>query len=509
MRVLAGGSRQVGMRTLAQLFAGIADAKTLAAHGARQVTGVHDDSRRVRDGGVFVTVPGATADGRRFIDDALRNGAAVVVGTGISGVPNVIVVPVEDARVALARLAQRWHGLDGAAARKLKLIAITGTNGKSTTAEMTRQILLEAGWGCGLLGTLHYNLCSRSVESRLTTPGPLELAEYLRACIDAGADAAVVEVSSHALAQQRTAGLEFSAAGFTNLTQDHLDYHGTMEDYRAAKARLFAGLGEDAVAVVNRDDPAHEAMIENCRARVVYYAMTQPADVTGSIVAETIAGTRYVLRIAGEELTLENRIVGRHNVYNALAAAGLATAVGVSPELIGAGLAAVQNVRGRLQRVAGMAGVDVLVDYAHTEDALRNVLGVLKPLTRGRLITVFGCGGDRDRDKRPKMARAVAEFSDAIVLTNDNPRGEDPRRIADDALGGLDESTRRRVIVELDRADAIKCALAAARDGDVVLIAGKGHERCQIIGEERIHFDDVEVAMAAAAELAGVQGTDR
>jgi UDP-N-acetylmuramoyl-L-alanyl-D-glutamate--2,6-diaminopimelate ligase len=492
------------MRRLGELLSGIVDEHTLGSHGDRMVSGVYDDSRMVEPESVFVAVRGTGIDGRRFVGDALARGALAVVGEELPGHADAVVLNVRDARGALATLATRWHGLDAEPAAERRLVGITGTNGKSTTAFMTRAILRAARMQCGMLGTVHYDLCSRSVVSEMTTPGPLQLAALLRECFDAGARAAVMEVSSHALHQKRTDGLSFSAAAFTNLTQDHLDYHGDLESYRAAKARLFERLDASAVAVVNRDDPNYEYMIRECPARVVTYALDQEAEVRATITRESVRGTTFRVRANGFDLVLENAIPGRHNVYNATAATGLALALGISPDAIAAGLAAVRNIPGRLQRVPCAGAADVFVDYAHTDDALRNVLGVLRPLTRRRLIVVFGCGGDRDRTKRPKMARAVAAFADAIVVTSDNPRTEEPARIIDDVLAGFDADTRRRVLVEPDRRSAIHAALAASHDGDVVLIAGKGHEDYQILGTRRVHFDDVEVAIWAAAELAGI-----
>jgi UDP-N-acetylmuramoyl-L-alanyl-D-glutamate--2,6-diaminopimelate ligase len=311
-----------------------------------------------------------------------------------------------------------------------------------------------------------------------------------------------MEVSSHALDQQRTAGLRFAAAAFTNLTGDHLDYHKTFALYRAAKARLFADLDRTAVAVLNRDDPSAAAMVRDCRARVLWYSLESEADITARLVRDTISGTVYRMRIGGQDLVLENALVGRHNVYNALAAAGLAQALGLPAGAIEAGLAALRNIPGRLQRVPCVSGAAVFVDYAHTDDALKNVLTVLRPLTAGRLVVVFGCGGDRDRSKRPRMARAVAASADVIIVTSDNPRSEAPEAIIAEILTGFSDAARARVQVEADRAAAIRAALAEAGAGDVVLIAGKGHESYQILGPRRIHFDDVEVAIQAAAELA-------
>jgi UDP-N-acetylmuramoyl-L-alanyl-D-glutamate--2,6-diaminopimelate ligase len=335
----------------------------------------------------------------------------------------------------------------------------------------------------------------------MTTPGPLDLLACLREAADAGARAAILEVSSHALSQKRTDALRMTAAAFTNLSGDHLDYHGTFEKYRAAKARLFSTLSPDATAVVNRDDPHHQEMLRDCPARTLTYALDCDADVRAAIADSTSTRTRFRLWLAGRELEVSTRLVGRHNVYNALAAAGLASAAGVSPDDIAAGLSGLTSVPGRLQAVPCGLEADVFVDYAHSDDALRNVLSVLRPLARGNLIVVFGCGGDRDRSKRPRMARAAAEFADQVFVTSDNPRTEDPRAIIAGIMRGFDADARRRVVVEPDRARAIAAALGAAEKGDVVLVAGKGHENYQVVGQHRRPFDDVEVALQAAVEI--------
>ena len=493
--------KEAARQTLGTLLAGSADEALPTAEREHPVSGVFDDSRRVRPGGIFVAIRGTAADGRRFLGDALARGASVLIGENLEPVANAIVINVDDARATLARLAARWYGLDTPRSSELRLLGITGTNGKTTAAHMTHAILRAAGWRCGMLGTVQYDLCGRSLTAGMTPPGPLELAAYLRQCLDEGGKAAVMEVSSHALDQRRAEGLRFHAAAFTNLTQDHLDYHGTFEAYRDAKARLFTRLDENATAVVNRDDPHWAAMIRECKARVVTYALDGEADITASITRDAVGGTLYRLRLAEADLVLENGLVGRHNVYNAMAAAGLARTLDVPVEAIERGLSSVRNIPGRLQRVPGLRDVEVFVDYAHTDDALRNVASVLKPLTRRRQVIVFGCGGARDRSKRPLMARAAAEFGDTLIVTSDNPRTEDPQAIIADILQGLDEQARRRTLVEPDRRSAICAALAGAAEGDVVLIAGKGHEDYQIVGDQRLHFDDTEVAIQAAAEL--------
>ncbi|MBI5863795.1 MAG: UDP-N-acetylmuramoyl-L-alanyl-D-glutamate--2,6-diaminopimelate ligase [Planctomycetes bacterium] len=488
------------MKALGELLAGIVDHAAFAALGAREVSGVFDDSRRVTPGSIFFALRGSKADGRQYVEQALARGALLVVCEGMQECAGRPIVSVPDARKALARVAIRWHELEPVDGRaKLKLLGVTGTNGKTTAAHMTREILRHAGLKCGMFGTVQNDLLTRSVSADMTTPGPIELAAMLAECAAAGGTAVVMEVSSHALDQQRACGLPFCGAAFTNLTQDHLDYHQTMDAYADAKARLFEALDERALAVVNADDPAWQRMVRDTPARVMTYGLSAAAQIRATITRDSLSGTLYRMRIEGRELALENALVGRHNVYNAMAAAGLALAAGVAPAAIEAGLNGVRNVAGRLQRVPGVKGVDVFVDYAHTDDAIRNVAGVLRPLTRGRLIIVFGCGGDRDRNKRPKMARAAAEFADAIIVTSDNPRTEDPDAIIAGILPGFDGTQRRHVVVESDRRKAIFAAMHGARAGDAVLIAGKGHEDYQIIGTTKHHFDDVETAIAAAA----------
>lgn len=479
------------------LLDGIVDAAALRQHDELAISGVFDDSRKVIPGSMFVAMRGSAADGRAFVADAVARGASVIVGEGVSPVSGVVAFDVHDARLAIAQVAARWFDGRSPTSLGLKLLGVTGTNGKTTTAHMTREILRAAGQKCALLGTVQIDLCGRSFSAEMTTPGPLDLLSYLREAADHGATAAAFEVSSHALDQRRADGLEFCAAAFTNLTQDHLDYHGTMENYAAAKARLFEMLPPGATAIVNGDDAWSERIARDCKARVLRYSIGDRGDIRASVTRDSVSGTLYRMTIGGRELALENAIVGRHNVYNALAAAGLALASGAPIAAIERGLNSLRNVPGRLQRVPLQRPFEVFVDYAHTDDAIRNVASVLRPLTRGRLIIVFGCGGDRDKTKRPKMARAAAEFGDVIIVTSDNPRTEDPARIIDDILPGFDAAARGRVTVEVDRRKAIERTISGAGDGDVVLIAGKGHEDYQIIGREKTHFDDVEVAIQA------------
>ncbi|MCA9243744.1 MAG: UDP-N-acetylmuramoyl-L-alanyl-D-glutamate--2,6-diaminopimelate ligase, partial [Phycisphaerales bacterium] len=450
--------------TIHQLFSGILPQASYAAIGNRVIRGVFDDSRDVCADSVFVAMRGAVTDGASFAQEAARRGAIAVIGEDLAPVDGAVTISTPDARDTLARLAARWHGIDDPETRaSFTMLGVTGTNGKTTTAHMAQAIMRAAGRRCGMLGTVQYDLCGHSVSAGMTTPGPLTLCRHLREALDNGADSLVMEVSSHALAQRRVASLRFAAAAFTNLTQDHLDYHGTLDDYASAKAGLFDSLDDDAIAVINRDDEYAERMTRTTRARVVTYGMSGGADITGRIVRDTIAGTLFQMRLFGEELIVENALVGRHNVYNALAAAGLAHAAGANASQIEAGLHAVRNIPGRLQRVPGADGFNVFVDYAHTDDAIRNVVSVLRPITPGRLITLFGCGGDRDRTKRPRMAAAAASLSDMVIVTSDNPRTEDPQRIIDEIMPGFAGAERRDTRVEPDRRAAIFLATELAR----------------------------------------------
>lgn len=467
-----------------------------------EIRDVVSDSRRVTPGSLFVVVRGERADGAAFVGDAVRRGAvAVIAEPGDTIEPGPVVVRVPNARSALAALVAAFHGLDAIqASGGLRVVGVTGTNGKSTVGFMTRAILRAAGHRVALLGTIEYDLVGRRIPAALTTPDPESLTRHLVESHAAGADIAVMEVSSHSLTQHRTDAVQFAAAAFTNLTQDHMDYHGSPEDYLGAKRRLFEGLSERAVGVINADDPVADRMVERCSGRVVRYGFGENADVRAIRIREDIYGSRFVLAQGDDEIELRTSLVGRYNIANALAATAIARAFNVDSITTARGLALLENVPGRLQRVATEGeGYQVFVDYAHTDDALRNVLGATKPLTAGKLWCVFGCGGDRDRTKRPLMARAVADLADAIVVTSDNPRSEEPLDIIRGIEQGLTASDRKRTMIEPDRAAAIGMAIERLNSGDTLVIAGKGHEDYQIVGETRIHFDDFEVARDAIA----------
>ncbi|MEZ6188865.1 MAG: UDP-N-acetylmuramoyl-L-alanyl-D-glutamate--2,6-diaminopimelate ligase [Planctomycetota bacterium] len=452
------------------------------------------DSRQVRPGDVFVAVPGTRVDGATFAVQAAAQGAAAIVAQRPLPGLGVPVVQVPDAALALGQLA---HALHGRACERVRVTGVTGTNGKTTTTFLLHWILEASGRPASLLGTIQNQIAGQRRKATQTTPDCVSLHRALADTAAAGAGDLVMEVSSHALDQRRAAGVDFACAVFTNLSRDHLDYHGSLEAYGDAKARLFEGLAPGRPCVLNVGDPFSAALARRTRGRVVTYGWERrvwsDADVAAQLVDEELAGTRIRLRLGGRELPLFLPLVGPFNVENALAAAAAAWGLGVEPEAIAHALEASQGVPGRLERVPGPAGSPtVLVDYAHTPDALTRVVETLRPLTPGRLLVVFGCGGDRDRGKRPLMGRAVERAADLALLTSDNPRSEDPQAILDEVLAGCERPDD--VAADPDRRRSIRVALEVAGPEDVVLIAGKGHEQGQIVGDTTFPFDDRQVA---------------
>ncbi|MGD2108939.1 MAG: UDP-N-acetylmuramoyl-L-alanyl-D-glutamate--2,6-diaminopimelate ligase [Phycisphaerae bacterium] len=475
------------------------------------VTSLTADSRAVADGSCFVATRGQSVDGHAFVRSAVERGAVAVVVERETGVPEgVVQVRVEDSRSALAALAAAFYGLrreqgrsgeppvraHRAATPPLRLVGITGTNGKTTVAWLLRSILTEASHPTALLGTIEYDLVTKRTRAPLTTPGAVDLCRHLATARDAGAAYGVLEVSSHALDQRRCDGLSFSVAVFTNLSGDHLDYHHSMDAYAAAKHHLFDLRAPEGVAVVNVDDDYGRALAADLPGEVLTFGLdARGADLTASVLSLDRQGSRFTLRGPSIDIPVHLSLLGRHNVVNALAATDAALALGVNPESIGRGLERVRGVPGRLERAEPDGHpFTVLVDYAHTDGALENALQSVRPLTSNRLICVFGCGGDRDRTKRPRMAAAAGRTADVAYVTSDNPRTEDPERIIDEILPGFAGSTGCRVEVEVDRRKAIHAAIDEARPGDTVLIAGKGHEDYQLVGDQVLDFDDVTVA---------------
>lgn len=463
-----------------------------------EIAAIHYDSRQIGRGDVFVAIKGATTDGHRYINAAVTKGAKVVVVEDDTALPDsffmhtgVVKIVVPDTRKALAQMAANYFSHP---ARKLKLIGVTGTNGKTSTTYFIKAILEAQGMTAGLLGTVEYRIGDEIRSATHTTPESLELNKLLATMVDRGCSAAAMEVSSHALALRRVHGIEFSAAVFTNLTQDHLDFHRTMEDYFRAKKILFDGLSADAVAITNIDDPRGKAIVADTEAHVLSYGTSPAAEVRASDVSVSLSGSRFTVTYQQEAREVQTPLIGRFNVQNALAAYATGVALGIDRKTIEEGIARVQVVPGRFQYIASHEGWIAVVDYAHTPDALENCLRTIHDIMshdkRGQIITVFGCGGDRDKGKRPLMGRVATELSDVTVITSDNPRSENPEAIVRDIQAGCLPGTT--VYTEVDRRKAIALALGMARAGDVVLIAGKGHETYQIIGDRRVHFDDRE-----------------
>ncbi len=464
------------------------------------ISSVAYDSRQVRPGGLFFAIQGEKTDGHRFIPQAMEVGAAGVVSEREA--PSELSaywIHVPKIRRALASIARNFFGHPDA---KLRLVGITGTNGKTTTAYLLESIFHAAGIRAGLFGTIEYRLGGRTLPALNTTPESLDLLGYLAELLGAGGQAAVMEVSSHALAQERVWGFRFSAAVFTNLTRDHLDYHKDFEGYFGAKRRLFEGVGSDPpeVVVVNLDDPWGKRLLELPSPRRITFGLGPDAEVNPKRWTQQPNGLRVSVTTPQGQLDIASSLVGRANLANLLAAIAAALGLGVPGEAIVRGIADLRQVPGRFEQVDEGQPFLVVVDYAHTDDALKNVLSVARELTSKRLIVVFGCGGERDRTKRPLMGEVAGGMSDLAILTSDNPRGEDPLRIMSDALVGL-QKTGKPYVAEVDREAAIRKALGGARPGDVVVLAGKGHETYQVLKDRTIPFDDREVARKILREM--------
>ncbi len=483
----------------------LTDVSVLAVQGPldRRVTSVVCHSDEVGPGACFVAVRGTAADGHRFIPEAVRKGAALIVAEG--SVPaeelqapdgeGATLVVVPDTRRALALAARNFFSDPS---RRLALIGVTGTNGKTTTALLIESVLRAAGMRAGLLGTVVYRFADEEVAPQHTTPEAPVLQGALARMVKEGLTHCVMEVSSHALVLERTVGCTFESCVFTSFSQDHLDFHLSLEDYFQAKTKLFYEY-DFRGAVLNADDPWFSRLMDEDRQDVLTYGLEGAPDVKASDLEVSVAGTRFNASTPAGTLRVESPLIGRHNVYNMLAAVGVGLQVGVGPEAIREGLEACRAIPGRFERVEAGQDFTVVVDYAHTDDALRNALEAARSLEPGRLLTVFGCGGDRDPLKRSKMGAVVARLSDEVIVTSDNPRTEDPQAIIEQILEGIDEvaAGRERSVVVPDRREAIVEAIGRARSGDFVLIAGKGHETYQIVGTERQPFDDRLVARQA------------
>ena len=486
-----------------------------------EVCEVTDDSRRIKKGSLFVAVKGAQYDGHAFADQAWRKGAVGVVmeksdtqeghkakrqdpeGNQQNGAISRPVVWVRNSRHALGLIASQFHGNPS---RCLTMIGVTGTNGKTTVTHLIKALMEKAGRASGLLGTVGYFIGSQSYDAVHTTPGAVELQNLLGNMVEAGVDTAILEVSSHALSLERVSGCDFDVVVFTNLTQDHLDFHTDMDEYFHAKLRLFTNyvVGQHKSvpkrAIVNLDDERGAQVIQHTSIPVWTYGIHAESDIRASDIQLFMDGTRFKVRTPHGDLCIRSRLIGEHNVYNMLAAIGVGLQFGMALSAIEAALQSVKNVPGRFEQVDEGQDFSVVVDYAHTEDALLRLLAAANSVKDGRTITVFGCGGDRDRGKRPKMGQAAVQYSDMVFLTSDNPRTEDPSHILHDIEAGiLDLPSEARCEYQIipDRREAIERAIRTARSKDLVLIAGKGHEDYQLVGTSRLDFDDRQIAREA------------
>jgi UDP-N-acetylmuramoyl-L-alanyl-D-glutamate--2,6-diaminopimelate ligase len=460
---------------------------------AMDVGGLAYDSRQVAPGDLFFAFPGSRADGRQFAEDALARGA-VAIAAESEPPPELSArwIQVKHGRQALAVAARNFYGKPD---ERIGLTGITGTNGKTTTAYLVDAILRAAGHTTAMIGTIEYHVAGRVLPAVNTTPESLDLVRLFADLRQAGGTHATMEVSSHALALSRVYGLAFHTVVFTNLTRDHLDFHGAMEEYFAAKRFLFEGAGgpPPKFAVLNRDDSYARQIKLHRQTQAFWYGLGQEADLRARHIASGFQGLRFDVQFGKQRFGVESPLLGKFNVYNILAACGAGLSYGIAPETVARGIADMPSVPGRFERVDEGQPFVVAVDYAHTDDALRNTIAAARGLNPKRVITLFGCGGDRDRSKRPLMGQAAAEASDFVVLTSDNPRSEDPLAIMNDALVGIRRVDKPHVI-EPDRAAAIARALQEAREGDIVILAGKGHETYQVLKDKTIAFDDRAVA---------------
>ena len=455
-----------------------------------EITGVNIDSRRIEAGHLFVAIPGTQTDGHKFIPKAIEQGAVAVLCEYFPNrrEPGVTYIAVDSTEDCVGEVTTQFYGDPS---RQLKLVGVTGTNGKTTIATLLYNMFRKFGHKCGLLSTVCNYIEDEAIAADHTTPDPIELNRLLAQMVEAGCEYAFMECSSHAIAQKRIGGLKFAGGIFTNLTRDHLDYHGTFENYRDAKKAFFDGLDKDAFAIINADDKNGAVMVQNCKAQIKTYSTRSMADFKAKIIECHFEG--MYLEINGKEVGVQ--FIGKFNVSNLLAVYGTAVMLGKQPEDILLILSTLKSVSGRLEPIRSPEGYTAIVDYAHTPDALQNVLNAIHEVLDGKgfVITVCGAGGDRDKGKRPLMAQEAVKQSDRVIITSDNPRSEDPEDIINDMLEGLDAKQMRKVISIVDRREAIRTACMMAQKGDVVLIAGKGHEDYQEIQGVKHHFDDREV----------------
>jgi len=459
-----------------------------------EVKGLSYDSRQVKNGYLFICIPGLITDGHEFAGKAIENGATVIIAERALDIPaGITLITVADCRNVLALLSSNFFRQPS---EELRVVGVTGTNGKTTTTHIIQAILEEAGQKTGILGTLYARMDDFEKDLGRTTPESLDIEEFASMVREKKGQYLIMEVSSHALDLGRVDQIAFDVAVFTNLTQDHLDYHKTMNEYKASKLKLFNLVAgeEGKFAVVNADDPAAQDFIKVSGSACYTYAINKPADIRAIKLESNLKGSRFTVVSKNEEFEINMKLIGLFNVYNALAAISFALHEGIASTVIKATLEKMEGVAGRFEQVECGQNFTVVVDYAHTPDGLENILKTGQEIVENRLITVFGCGGDRDRTKRPQMGRIAAQYSDFCIVTSDNPRSEDPEAIIDDILPGMHMIEDAHFAKIVDRRDAIEHAIRLARKGDLVIIAGKGHETYQLVKNQVLHFDDREVA---------------
>ncbi len=474
----------------------LSESRACQAGGDPLIRRITTDSRDVTNGALFIAVEGYKESGSRYIEDAVRKGAVAIVTEkrlkNTSAVPaGIAVCRTDNARREVLLISRAFYGFPS---NDLTLIGVTGTNGKTTFTYLLESILQEAGMSPGVIGTVSYRYGGVTKKADNTTPDPLVIQSLMDRMREGKTSHCIMEVSSHALAMERVLPSDFDVAVFTNLSQDHLDFHRTMEEYFEAKARLFTGLSPESVAVLNTDDEYGRRLVRTAKGTVVTYGTNPQAAVRGKVENLSLSGSCFSIN----EVRFSTRLIGMHNIYNIIAAAAAAQILRVDCDTVRRAVCRFENVPGRFERVGESTGIHVFVDYAHTPDALQKLLDAAGALKTGRIITVFGCGGDRDRAKRPLMGRVVEQASDIAIVTSDNPRTEDPLAVIEDIKKGL---TGKNHLVVPDRRNAIYRAVEMALSGDIVLIAGKGHEDYQILGDKKIHFDDREVALEVLREL--------
>ncbi|MCX6318520.1 MAG: UDP-N-acetylmuramoyl-L-alanyl-D-glutamate--2,6-diaminopimelate ligase [Bacteroidetes bacterium] len=465
--------------------------RSVSGSTATDVKDVQTDSRKVSSGSVFIAVKGTAADGHQFIDKAIANGATVIVSeeAPVATKDNVVYVQVENSAAAAGYMA---HNFFGRPSEKIKLVGVTGTNGKTTIATLLYKLFTKLGYACGLISTVENMIAGTIIPATHTTPDAVSLNQLLHQMVNEGCSHVFMETSSHALHQHRVTGLQYTGGIFSNITHDHLDYHKTFDEYIRVKKSFFDSLSSAAFAISNADDKRGTVMLQNTAAKKLYYSLKTVADFKGKILDNSLEG----LQMTVNETEVHFRLIGEFNAYNLLAVYGAAVSLGEDKQEVLTALSELSGAEGRFDyMVSAKDRVIAIVDYAHTPDALLNVLATIKKLRKGfeRVITVVGCGGDRDRTKRPVMAEAACEHSDKVVFTSDNPRSEDPAQIIKDMEEGLSAAAKRKYISIVDRREAIKTAVSLAKPEDIILIAGKGHEKYQEIKGVRNHFDDKEV----------------